>query len=76
MAKLEGPLFSLNASGSVGPRLTYSKRKSGPQVRLQKAQLDVVTTPRTTERDYFIEAAAAWQTLNDSEQQQWNDFIN
>lgn len=75
MAKLKGPLLSLNASGRIGPQLTYSERKSGPQARIQKNQADVVTADRTVQRDYFIEAYEKWNELNDAEQQQWNDFI-
>ena len=75
MAKLKGPLFSNEASGSMGPRLTFSQRKSGQQVRFQKAQVDVITTDRTTQRDYFALGYAAWNTLNAAEQKQWNDFI-
>jgi len=75
MAKLRGPLFSNEASGSMGPRLTFSQRKSGQQVRFQKAQVDVITSDRTTQRDYFVEAYGKWNTLNAAEQKQWNDFI-
>lgn len=74
MAKLSGPLFSLQASGSVGPRLTFSQRKSGPQVRLQKAQLDVTTAGRTIERDFFIEAYEHWNTLSDADKATWDVF--
>ncbi len=76
MAKLKGPLFSNVASGLLGPRLTFSQRKSGQQVRFQKAQTDVTTTDRTTQRYYFIEAYEQWNTLSPADQQQWNDFIN
>lgn len=76
MAKLKGPLFSLDARGSVGPALTYSSRRSGSQVRFQKKQQDVITAARTTQRDYFEEGYAAWNTLSSEEQQQWNDFID
>ena len=76
MVKLAGPLFSLQAKGSIGPSLTYSKRKSGAQVRFQKKQVDVATTARTTQRDYFTEGFTNWNTLNTAEQKQWNDFIN
>jgi len=75
MAKLKGPLFSLAAHGRIGPRLTYSTRKSGAQVRIQNNQADVTTTNRTTQRDYFQEAYGKWNELNDAEKQQWNDFI-
>ena len=76
MAKVAGPLFSQEASGAMGPRLTFSQRKSGQQVRIQKAQADVTTAGRTTQRDYFSTAYAAWNTLSDADQQEWNDFIN
>ena len=75
MAKLNGPLFSLDAHGSVDRALTFSSRRSGPQVRFQKKQADVTTTDRTTQRSYFIEAYEHWNTLNAAEQKQWNDFI-
>ena len=74
--KVKGPLFSLEASGSIGPHLTFSQRKSGQQVRHQKAQADVTTSDRTTQRDYFIEAYGKWNSLSSAQQGQWNDFIN
>jgi len=76
MAKLKGPLMGESASGSVGEELTYSKRQSGNQVRFQKKQADVITTDRTTQRAYFIEAIEKWNSLTDEQQQEWNDFIN
>ena len=76
MAKIKHPLLSVEASGMIGPRLTFSKRASGQQARIQKAQADVVTAGRTTQRDYFIEAYGLWNTLSDEQQQQWNDFID
>ena len=75
MAKLTGPLYSQEASGSFGPRLTFSQRKSGQQVRFQRAQPDVTTSGRTVQRNYFIEAYGKWNTLSGAEQQQWKDFI-
>jgi len=74
MAKLEGPLFSMGASGSIGPRLTYSKRKSGHQVRVQKAQTDALSAEQVVERGYYEDAIAAWATLTDNEKSQWTDF--
>jgi len=76
MVKLRGPLLSLKATGSISQRLTYSQRKSGPQARYQKAQADVTTTGRTTQRGYFTEAVAQWNTLTAAEKQAWNDFVD
>lgn len=76
MVKIKHPLLSATASGMVGPRLTFSKRTSGQQARIQRAQADVVTASRTTQRNYFIEAYGKWNSLSDGQRQQWNDFIN
>ncbi len=76
MVKIKTPLLSATASGMIGPRLTFSKRTSGQQARIQKAQADVVTGGRTTQRDYFIEAYGMWNSLSSGEQAQWNAFIN
>lgn len=65
MAKLTGPLFSNTASGSFGPRLTFSQRRSGQQVRFQRAQKDVITAGRTAQRALYILAVDAWDTLDD-----------
>jgi len=74
MVKVKGPLFSLNASGSVGDLMTFSARKSGPQVRYQKKQKDVITDDRTTQRGYFQEAFEHWLTLTEEEQEEWNEY--
>lgn len=63
MVRLKGPLMSMSASGSIGPRLTFSQRKSGPQVRFQRAQKDVVSVARTRQRDLFTEAVSAWNSM-------------
>lgn len=76
MAKIKGPLFSISASGSLGPRLIYQKRTTGSQVRFQKAQADVLTDDRTIERGYYTEAVAHWNTLTTGQQQEWSDFNN
>lgn len=75
MAKITGPLFSQEASGSMGPRLTFSHRKSGQQVRFQKKQKDYNTADQATQRNYFELGSTAWGTLTPQEKQQWNDFI-
>ena len=54
------PLQSMAASGGFGKTLTFSTRKSGPQVRFQKKQKDVITAPRTAQRNKFLIACAMW----------------
>ncbi len=72
MAKTVGPLMSLDAHGTVAGNLTFSKRKTCKQVRFQKKQTDVITTDRTTVREKFAEAVAAWNILSDNDKATWN----
>jgi len=65
MPKLVRPLMSLKASGLIGPRLVFSERGSGSQVRVQNAQKDVITASRTTQRALYSSAVAAWNSLDD-----------
>jgi len=76
MAKLEGPLLSHDAHGTLAGILTYSKRKIVKQVRFQRKQKDVVSTDRTTNRTFFQDGVTAWHTLTDEQKQEWNDFID
>jgi len=73
MAKITGPLMSVSASGSIAKRLTFSQRKSGQQVRFQKAQKDVITDARTTARANYTLAYTAWGFLNSAEKEVYND---
>lgn len=74
MAKLKGPLLSLSASGSVGPRLTFSERNSGPQARYQKAQKDYENAPRKTQRDAYRLGIELWNYLPDAEKAYWDEI--
>ena len=68
---MSGPLLSIDAHGTLGEALTYSKRTSGAQVRFQKKQADVETAARTTQRSYFQMAVGWWHELTGTEQQEW-----
>ena len=74
MAKSTGPLFSLEARGSVGECLTFSKRKSGQQVRFQRKQKDVITVDRTFQRAKFNLGLDLWRSLPDNEKQYWTEI--
>jgi len=60
--KVKGPLFSSTARGTISDVLTFSKRKSGQQVRFQRKQKDVITALRTVQRAKFIDAVERWNT--------------
>lgn len=74
MAKLKGPLLSLSASGSVGPRLTFSKRKSGSQARFQRAQKDYENAARKTQRDSYRLGIELWNYLPAAEKAYWDEI--
>ena len=69
--KLTGPLLSVTAWGSMGPRLTFSRRASGQQVRFQRAQKDVITVKRTNQRFKFNQGLLLWQSLPKEEKDLW-----
>jgi len=75
MAKITGPLLSQEARGSIGPRLTFSVRKSGQQARFQSPQKDVVTVKRTVQREKFSLGLDLWRSLPDNEKYYWNVLL-
>ena len=76
MAKLEGPLLSINAHGSIHTELTFSKRPSGNQVRFQGKNHDANSASQQTQRALFLEALGKWNSLTDEQQELWNAYNN
>ncbi len=72
MAKITGPLGSITASGLIGPRLTFSNRKSGQQVRFQRSQKDFNSAGRAVVRSNYGQAVGAWGLLTNEEKHVWN----
>ena len=72
MAKVTGPLLSVEAKGSIAKNLTFSERKTGSQVRFQKKQKDVLTSDRVEHRARFLEAVASWHALTEEEKLTYN----
>ena len=71
MVKLSGALFGIEARGSVGEALTYSKRATGQQVRFQRKQKDVITPNRTIQRFKFNLGLVMWRSMPDYEKYYW-----
>jgi len=59
MTKITGPLFSENASGTIAEFLTFSKRRTGQQVRWQKKQKDAGSVGQVAQRADFSTASVA-----------------
>jgi len=72
MAKLQGPLLSVSASGSIGTGLTYSSRRSGAQVRFQRKQKDITTPGRVIVRGNYQLGLVLWNALPSEEKAYWN----
>lgn len=74
MAKLHGPLFSLKASGSIGPVLTYSERKTGSQVRYQRKQsVPIPSWSQCDNQSLYRIAYARWLSFTDEQKQAYAD---
>jgi len=71
MAKLDGPLMSMGASGSIGGILTFGSNKGRNFVR----QLVIPANPKTAAqqgvRSMMAWAGAEWRTLTAPEQATW-----
>lgn len=73
MAKLKGPLMSLDAGGSIGSVLTFSSKRSGSQVRRQRAQEDYENVARKAARDPFRWGIELWNYLPADEKAYWTE---
>jgi len=74
MAKLTGPLFSVDARGSVGRELTYASRKSGRHVRFQKKQTDYENANRAPIRAAFANGIILWNSMPLDEKDFWTQI--
>lgn len=76
MAKVRGPLFSLDAHGSIGNCLTYQDINSQPCVK----SLNFPTYTRSTEqgvvRDIFAWCAQVWNQLHSLKQTEWRAYTD
>jgi len=65
--KIKGPMHSDSASGLFGQRIVFSRRASGQQARLQRAQKDVSSSARTQQRLLYNMGVSLWNDLTDYE---------
>ena len=71
MAKVDGPLLSLDASGSIGGAMTFSKWKGINYVRYKTKPTNPQTTAQTTQRTAFSTAVTGWHALTEIVQGEW-----
>jgi len=71
MAKVEGPLLSQAAHGSVGKILTFSKRQSGQQARGYNKPTKTPTPKQRGQRRLTEFLVAQWQNMSDATKASW-----
>ena len=76
MAKTSGPLLSNSAWGSIGERLTFSRRKTGQQARFQRAQKDANSADQLVQRVKYSLGLDLWRSLPDVEKGYWKTLAN
>lgn len=74
LARVHGPLFSLDASGQVGKDLVYATWKGVSYVREYIIPPNPKTAPQVVIRDYFKMAVAAWQAETAPNRLLWTNY--
>ncbi len=71
MAKVTGPLFSIDAAGKFGDSMVFAKWKGINYVRRHTKATQPNTARQRNVRSRFTEAAAMYQLLNGSDKAAW-----
>jgi len=74
MAKTEGQLLSLSASGTLGKVLTYQGRKGFRHTHRKSTPRNPKSAAQIADRLLFANAVAAWQELTTEQKQVYNDM--
>lgn len=72
VAKTEGQLLSVRASGSIGKILTYQGRKGFRHTHKKATPYNPKTSAQIADRLLFANVVAGWQTLTDEQKQVYN----
>lgn len=74
MAKTKGPLFSLDASGTVAKTIVYSRWKGRSYVRRHTIPLNPQTPGQINVRTAMALLVAAWQGESQGTKDNWNEY--
>lgn len=75
MPSVVGPLFSLDAKGTIGKAITFQGKKEGSRAGLIPRHSDTQSTKQLSQRAYFKQAVAYWRTLNNTYRGYWNNWV-
>ena len=72
MVKLAGPLFSIEAQGTIGGAITYQKGFGKHRAMRVPTHRDAESAGQLTQRSLFLDAVAAWNALSAPEKAAYN----
>lgn len=72
MVKLRGPLFSIEARGTLGDVLTYQRGFGKHRVTRKPGHRDAGTEAQGLQREKFLEAVAGWHALSVEDKAAYN----
>jgi len=75
MAKVRGPLFSMDARGGVGSSIVFGGWKGIPWVREWFKPQNPKTDPQVSVRTIFTQAVERYHTLSDEQKAAWQTAI-
>lgn len=76
MPKLRGPLFSLEARGTLGDCLTYQEISGVPIVKANRFPTYSRTDAQDDVRDTFSWASLTWLNLHAPKKTTWQNYTN
>jgi len=75
MPSVIGPLFSLEAKGTIGKCITFQGKKAGFRAGLIPTHSDSQSALQLSQRAYFSQAVAYWRSMDTAERNVWNSWI-
>ena len=75
MARVQGPMLSLKASGTFAGTIVFQGRKGSTAAFLRKKPYDTKQTIQMVKRDYMTHAVDYWHGLPLVYTSLWNDFV-
>ncbi|MFW6016083.1 MAG: hypothetical protein ACOCRK_06565 [bacterium] len=74
MAKVTGPLFSINASGQFADSLVFSNWKGINVVKKKGISTRKSTAKQNLVKLAFAECAKVWNNLSEEEKKMWDEL--
>ena len=71
MAKIQGPLFSVSASGTIADTATYRATPRGAIAQMPPIPKTAANANQRRERARFALALLGWKALNETAKAQW-----